>query len=162
MSEPICRLASENDLPAAADLYERTDAAYRQFTYLFPEVDQVGQAWLETFRRTLGRFSVLYVAEQEGQLVGYTLGRIKRTPPHRGGVLVGEISDIWVESRARRMGLAERLTQLAIDWLIAQGIHSVEAQILDGNQPSWALFEKLGFQSELRQVRLLNKNLSKN
>jgi ribosomal protein S18 acetylase RimI-like enzyme len=158
MSETICRLASETDLAATAGLYERTDAAYRQYSYLFPEVDQVGQAWLESFRRTLGRFSVLYVAELEGQLVGFTLGRIKRTPPHRGGVLVGEISDIWVEPRARRLGLAEQLTQLAIDWLMGQGIHSVEAQILDGNGPSWALFEKLGFQSELCQVRLLNES----
>ena len=157
MSEPICRPASESDLVAATRLYERTDAAYRHYNYLFPEVDQVGQAWLETFRRTLGRFSVLYVAELEGQLVGFTLGRIKRTPPHRGGVLVGEISDIWVEPRARRLGLAERLTQLAIDWLMAQDIHSVEAQILDGNGPSWALFKKLGFQSELRQVRFINQ-----
>ena len=157
MSEPICRPASGSDLAAAASLYERTDAAYRHYSYLFPEVDQVGQAWLETFRRTLGRYSVLYVAELKGQLVGFTLGRIKRTPPHRGGVLVGEISDIWVEPRARRLGLAERLTQLTIDWLMAQGIHSVEAQILDGNGPSWALFKKLGFQSELRQVRFINQ-----
>lgn len=158
MPEPICRPASENDLQATAELYERTDAAYRLYTYLFPEVDQVGQAWLESFRRTLGRFSVLYVAELEGQLVGFTLGRIKRTPPQRGGVLVGEISDIWVEPRARRLGLAERLTRLAIDWLMAQDVHSVEAQILDGNEPSRALFEKLGFQFELRQVRLLNES----
>jgi ribosomal protein S18 acetylase RimI-like enzyme len=158
MPEPNCRSATESDLAAVAILYERVDAAYRNYAYLFPEVDQVGQAWLESFRRTLGRFSVLYVAEMEGQLVGFTLGRIKRVPPHRGGVLVGEISDIWVEAPARRLGLGKRLTQMAIDWLMAQNVHSVEAQILEGNGPSLNLFDKLGFQSELRQVRLLNEH----
>lgn len=157
MTEPICRLAIESDLAAAAGLYEQVDAAYRDFSYYFPEVDQIGQAWLESFRRTLGRYSVLVVAEQDSQLVGFTLGRIKHTPPHRGGVLVGEISDIWVEPRARRFGLGEKLTGMAIDWLMRQNVHSVEAQILDGNVPSWNLFDKLGFQPELRQVRLLNE-----
>ncbi len=157
MSEPICRLAVESDLPAVAGLYEQVDAAYRDFSYYFPKVEQIGQAWLESFRRTLGRFSVLTVAEQDGQLMGFTLGRIKRTPPHRGGVLVGEISDIWVEPQARRFGLGEKLTRMAIEWLMEQDVHSVEAQILDGNQPSCELFDKLGFQPELRQVRLLKE-----
>lgn len=157
MPEAVCRPAAENDLAAVAILYERADLVYRGFTYFFPQVDQVGQAWLESFRRTLGRYSVLVVAEQDSQLVGFTLGRIKHTPPHRGGVLVGEISDIWVEPRARRFGLGEKLTGMAIDWLMRQNVHSVEAQILDGNVPSWNLFDKLGFQPELRQVRLLNE-----
>jgi ribosomal protein S18 acetylase RimI-like enzyme len=157
MPEPACRLAEESDLAAVANLYEAVDSAYRSNAYQFPAVEHVGQAWLESFRRTLGRFSVLYLAELDGQLVGFTLGRIKRTPPHRGGVLVGEISDVWVEPQARRLGVAARLTRMAVEWLIEQNVHSVEAQILDGNEPSWHLFDKLGFHSELRQVRLLNE-----
>jgi len=158
MPEAVCRPAAENDLAAVAILYERADLVYRGFTYFFPQVDQVGQAWLESFRRTLGRFSILYVADMEGQIIGFTLGRIKRVPPHRGGVLVGEISDIWIEPKARRLGLGERLTQLVVDWLMDQGVHSVEAQILDGNSPSLEMFDKLGFQTELRQVRKLNEH----
>jgi ribosomal protein S18 acetylase RimI-like enzyme len=158
MPEVTYRLAEEKDLAGAADLYEQVDAAYRSYAYRFPEVDHVGQAWLESFQRTLGRFSVLYVAEMKGQMAGFTLGRIKRVPPHRGGVLVGEISDIWVDPQARRFGVGEHLTQLAVDWLMEQNVHSVEAQVLDGNNPSWYLFDKLGFQAELRQVRLLNEN----
>jgi ribosomal protein S18 acetylase RimI-like enzyme len=157
MPEVIYRLGEENDLAGSAGLYEQVDAAYRSYAYRFPEIENVGQAWLESFHRTLGRFSVLYVAEMNGQIVGFTLGRIKRAPPYRGGVLIGEISDIWVEPQARKLGVGEHLTQLAVDWLIGQNVHSVEAQILDGNEPSWKLFDKLGFQSELRQVRLLNE-----
>jgi ribosomal protein S18 acetylase RimI-like enzyme len=157
MPEVIYRLAEENDLTGAADLYERVDRAYRSYAYQFPEVENVGRTWLESFHRTLGRFSVLYVAEMNSQLVGFTLGRIKRAPSYRGGVLVGEISDIWVDPQARRLGVGEGLTRLAVEWLMGQNVHSVEAQILEGNQSSWNLFDKLGFQSELRQVRLLNE-----
>lgn len=157
MPEIIYRLAEENDLAGAADLYEQVDRAYRSYAYRFPEVENVGQTWLESFHRTLGRFSVLYVAEMNGQLVGFTLGRIKRAPSYRGGMLVGEISDIWVDPQARRLGVGEGLTRLAVEWLMGQNLHSVEAQILVGNQSSWNLFDKLGFQLELRQVRLLNE-----
>ncbi len=160
MSEVTYRLAEEDDLAGAADLYEQVDAAYRSYAYRFPEVEKVGLAWLESFQRTLGRFSVLYIAAMNHQMIGFSLGRIKRVPPHRGGVLVGEISDIWVEPQARKLGVGEHLTQLAVDWLMGQNVHSVEAQILDGNAPSWKLFGKLGFQSELRQIRLLNENIN--
>ena len=44
-------------------MYDKLDALLRQHTYTFPPVEKPGDLWLDTFRRTLGRFSVLYVAE---------------------------------------------------------------------------------------------------
>ena len=137
-------------------MYARLDQAYRaQMTYFFPRVEQVGQTWVDSFRRTLGRFSVLYLAELDGQVLGFVLGRVKRVAPYLGGVLVGEISEVWVEPPLRRRGVARELVQRANAWLYAQGVHSVEAQVLSGNQASLDFFRSLGFQVELQQVRLL-------
>ncbi len=41
------------------------------------------------FRRTLGRYSVLYVSEVDGEMVGFIVARIKRVPEYLGGVMVG-------------------------------------------------------------------------
>jgi ribosomal protein S18 acetylase RimI-like enzyme len=154
MAEVTYRVSGETDLPVIASMYDKMDAYFRQFSYRFPEVENVGQAWLDSFRRTLGRFSVVYVAELDGKVVGFMLGRVKRVAPYLGGVLVGELSDMWVEPEARRYGIGEKLSRLTIDWLREQKVHSVEVQILEGNQPIWRLYEKMGFQPELRQIRI--------
>ncbi len=150
----IYRQANEADFPAVAAMYEKLDALLRQHTYTFPEVENVGGLWLDMFRRTLGRFSVLWVAEFEGQLVGFIVARVKRVPEYLGGVMVGELKDMWVEHAVRRLGIGEQLLRLAIEWCREQNVYSLEAQILVGNAPIIKLVESLGMKKELFQLRL--------
>jgi ribosomal protein S18 acetylase RimI-like enzyme len=158
VAEIIYRLADEADLPAVVEMYTKLDRYFRSLSYRFPEVENVGQLWLDSFRRTLGRFSVLHVAQRQDALLGFVLGRVKRVAPYLGGVLVGELSDIWVEPEARRLGAGERLARLNFDWLKAQGVHSIEVQILEGNQASHAFFRSLGLKPELSLYRLTWEN----
>jgi ribosomal protein S18 acetylase RimI-like enzyme len=158
MSEVIYRTAGEADYPAVAELYAKLDALLRQHTYSFPEVENVGQLWLETFQRAVGRFGVLYVAELDGRVVGFILARLKQVPKYLGGVMVGELKDMWVEPEARRLGVGEKLLRLAIEWVQAQGVHSAEAQILVGNEPIIRLVQRLGMRPELFQFRLAWEN----
>jgi GNAT superfamily N-acetyltransferase len=151
----IYRQAVEADFPAVAALYAKLDQLLRQHTYTFPEVENVGELWLDMFRRTLGRFSVLYVAEYEGEVVGFIVARVKRVPEYLGGVMVGELKDMWVEHKVRRLGIGEKLLRLAIEWCREQKVYSVEAQILLGNEPIIKLVEYLGMKKELYQLRML-------
>jgi len=148
------REATEADFPAVAALYEKLDALLRQHTYSFPVVENVGQLWLDMFRRTLGRFSVLYVAEYDGEIVGFIVARLKRVPEYLGGVMVGELKDMWVEPKVRRLGIGEKLLRMAIEWCREQKVYSCEAQILLGNEPIIRLVEYLGMKKELYQLRL--------
>ena len=153
-SEPIYREATEADYPTVISMYDKLDQLFRQHTYTFPEVENVGQLWLETFRRTLGRFSVLYVAEYQSEVVGFIIARLKRVPEYLGGVMVGELKDMWVEPEVRRLGIGEKLLRLAIEWCRDQDVYSMEAQILLGNEPILELVEYLGMERELYQVRM--------
>lgn len=153
-SEVIYREATEVDFPAVISLYDKLDQLLRQHTYTFPEVENVGQLWLDTFRRTLGRFSVLYVAEYQNEVVGFIIARLKRVPEYLGGVMVGELKDMWVEPEVRRLGIGEKLLRLAIEWCRDQDVYSVEAQILLGNEPILRLVEYLGMERELYQLRM--------
>jgi GNAT superfamily N-acetyltransferase len=150
----IYREASEADFPVVASMYAKLDQLLRQHTYTFPAVENVGELWLDMFRRTLGRFSVLYVAEYEGEVVGFIVARVKRVPEYLGGVMVGELKDMWVEHKVRRLGIGEKLLRLAIEWCRAQKVYSVEAQILLGNEPIIKLVEYLGMKKELYQFRM--------
>ena len=155
MSAMSYREYREADFPVLKDMYVKLDEYLRGLTVKLPLPDNVGQVWLDSFKRTLGKFSMLHVAELDGEVVGFMLSRVLRVPPHYGGVLVGELTDMYIDPQARRMGIGHELSRLAINWLRDQGAHSVEIQIVDGNEGSWRLYEKMGFYLELRQVRML-------
>jgi len=149
------RLATEADFPTLVEMYTLLNTYFYQMVYRLPQPENVGQVWLDSFRRTLGRFSNVFVAEIDGQVAGFMLCRLKRVPNYMGGVLVGELSDMWIDKSARRMGIGDKLSRLALDWMRSQGAHSVEIQVLKDNEASWKLYEKMGFQLEFRVGRLL-------
>ena len=68
--------------------------------------------------------------------------------------MVGELKDMWIEPKVRRLGIGERLLRMAIEWCRDQKVYSVEAQILLGNEPIIRLVEYLGMKRELYQFRL--------
>lgn len=148
------REAREEDFPIVTEMYEKMDTYLRRWSYTLPKVEHAGQKWLETYKRTLGRFSVIYVAEVNKSVVAFISARLKQTPPYLGGVVVGELMDIWVEPEFRQFGIGEKLTRTAIDWMKSKGAHSVEVQILVDNQPSLNMVKNLGMQPELLQLRL--------
>lgn len=155
MSEVTYRLVREDDLPILAEMYLELNEYFYKMGYRLPHPDNVGEVWLDSFRRTLGRFSNVFIAEVGGQVAGFMLCRIKRVPPHMGGVLVGELSDMWIIRDARRLGIGDRLSRQALAWLREQGVHSVEIQVLRDNEASWKLYDRMGFQLEFRVGRLL-------
>jgi GNAT superfamily N-acetyltransferase len=148
------RLASEADLPVVARMYALLDGLLHEYGYNFPVVENVGEKWLDIFRRTMGRFSVVYLAEYQGEVVGFILARLKRVPEYLGGVMVGELKDMWVEPEVRRLGIGEKLLRLAIEWCWAQDVHSLEAQVFVTNEPIIKLVEYLGMKPELLQMRM--------
>jgi ribosomal protein S18 acetylase RimI-like enzyme len=160
------RLADEADFPILMRFYENLNAFFYQVGYRLPHPQDVGQIWLDSWKRTLGRFSNVFIAElpaEDGagggsaalEIVGFMLCRLKQVPAYMGGVLVGELSDMWIEGRARRMGIGDQLSRLAIDWMRQQGAHSIEIQVLKDNEASWKLYERMGFQLEFRVGRLV-------
>ena len=149
------REAGESDFPVLMDMYAQLNNYFYRVGYRLPHPEDVAQVWLDSFSRTLGRFSNVFVAVVDEQVVGFMLCRIKRVPKYMGGVLVGELSDMWIVPEARRMGIGDKLSRLALHWLKEQGAHSVEIQVLRDNEASWKLYQRMGFQLEFRVGRLL-------
>jgi GNAT superfamily N-acetyltransferase len=152
--EVLYREATEADFPILIELFNKLDAYFRKFTYSFPVVENPGKLWLESFRRILGRFSIVYVAEYQGEVVGFVHARIKHVPDYLGSVTIGELKDEWIEPTARRLGIGEKLVRLAIEWCRQQGVYSLEGQILIGNEPIMKMLTGLGMKPELTQLRM--------
>ena len=149
------RLVTESDFPVLKEMYASLNTYFYRMGYRLPHPENVGDIWLESFQRTLGRFSNVFIAEVDHRVAGFMLCRIKRVPQYMGGVLVGELSDMWIIAEARRMGIGDKLSRLALDWLREQGVHSVEIQVLRDNDASWKLYDRMGFKLEFRVGRLL-------
>lgn len=155
MSEISYRTVEEADFPVIMEMYALLNNYFYKVGYRLPHPEDVGQVWLDSFRRTLGRFSNVFIAEMEGEVVGFMLCRLKRVPAYMGGVLVGELSDMWIDAKARRRGIGDQLSHLAIQWMREQGAHSIEIQVLKDNEASWKLYDRMGFELEYRVGRLL-------
>ncbi len=153
MSQVSLRPATPADLPGAARLWEALNAFHRGVGLGFPESEGAAQAWLASFERTLGRFSFLWVAESGGQIAGFLLARLKRVPAYLGGVMVGEISDLYVSDSLRGQGVGARLAALALEQFEQLAVHSVEVQIMSANAGGLAFWKAQGFSEELVQVR---------
>jgi ribosomal protein S18 acetylase RimI-like enzyme len=158
MSEPTAQVSyrpvEERDFADIQRMYASLNDYFYTVGYRMPRPENVGEVWLESFRRTLGRFSQVFVAEVDGKVVGFMLCRVKRVAQTMGGVLVGEVSDVWVEPEVRRGGVARSLCLMGIDWMKTQNVHSIEVQVLRDNEGSQKFFESLGFLLELRMSRL--------
>ncbi len=89
MNDITYRPATEADFLSLEAMYTKLNAYFYEVGYLLPHPENVGEVWLESFRRTLGRFSNVFVAEQEGSPLGFILCRLKRLPAHMEGLLVG-------------------------------------------------------------------------
>jgi ribosomal protein S18 acetylase RimI-like enzyme len=149
------RLATEADFSIIKEYYSLLNDHFYSLGYRLPHPENVGDVYLESFRRTLGKYSNAWIAEVDGQVVAYILCRIKRVPQYMGGVLVGELSDEWVDASARRLRIGDRLCRIALEWLREQGVHSVEIQVLNSNEASWKMLSRMGFQQEFRVGRLI-------
>ena len=160
MSDVTLRAANEADLPALASLWGELDRFHRELGLAFPEVENVEEKWIASFARTLGRFSFIWLVEESGQISAFLLARLKQSPAILGGVQVGEISDLYVGENLRGEGVGAQLVALAMQKFEELKAHSVEVQILAGNEQGLDFWQKQSFGPDLVQVRKVLKGKS--
>jgi ribosomal protein S18 acetylase RimI-like enzyme len=147
------REATEADLPVLAELWSHLDVFHRSLGLRFPHTSEAGEKWTNSFARTLGRFSFVWLAEKDGVPKAFLMARVKQSPAFLGGVQVGEISDLYVNESLQGSGVGTKLTELAMQKFSDLNVHSVEVQVLDGNEAGLGFWIKQGFNKDLTLVR---------
>ncbi|MCI5066210.1 GNAT family N-acetyltransferase [bacterium] len=82
---------------------------------------------------------VLISRDHSGKLAGYLIGLFEASG------ISGHILSVTISETHRRMGIGEQLVERAVSFFSASRAQSVTAIITAENQPSQALFRKLGF-----------------
>jgi GNAT superfamily N-acetyltransferase len=88
---------------------------------------------------------VLVVGTTDGVPVGFASARYDATRRQP----VGVIDTVYVEPRARQIGVGEAILDVIISWCAARGCRGVDAPALPGSRPAKAFFEDHGFLARL-------------
>lgn len=157
MAELQVRAATAGDLAAVGAAWSKLQEFHHSLGLAFPSPADAAQKWLDSFQRTLGRFSFLWVMGPRGQVSAFLLARVKQSPAFLGGVQVGEISDLYVDESLRGSGAGTQLVEAAMRKFNELGPHSVEVQVQAGNDAGLEFWVKQGFYQDLTLVRKVLK-----
>jgi ribosomal-protein-alanine N-acetyltransferase len=91
----------------------------------------------------------LFVAETEGRLVGFAVGKVVGSD----GKGVAELESVAVEAAARRGGVGRALCGAVADWCRGEGVATLELEVRAGSAGAIALYSGLGFVVVGRRVR---------
>ncbi len=96
--------------------------------------------------------AVVYVAERDGEVVGYVYGRIEPMSWMELRGPAGFLHDVVVVEHARRQGVARRLIEAAAAWLEDRGAPRVMLWTAEKNTGAKRLFEGLGFRTTMVEM----------
>jgi len=96
--------------------------------------------------------SIIYVAEQEGEVVGYVYAALEPRSWKDLRDAVGFIHDVMVDETVRGRGIAARLAEAASAWLEAQGAPRILLGTAAHNETAQRLFERLGFRRTMIEM----------
>lgn len=147
------RAAQREDLPAVIRLWQALqEHSAAHDPRLTPSIG-AADWFLGFLRDELDNASTaLFVAERDGELVGYVLGQILHRPTLQSGDC-GYVADLYVSDSRRGQGIGRRLFHALRDWFRARGLTAIELQIVRANPASQAFWRKMGFSDFLRTLR---------
>lgn len=103
---------------------------------------------------------VVFVADAEGAIVGYVFAGLEPQSWKELRGPAGYIHDIVTREDARRLGVARRLLEAAIDWLRERGAPRVMLWTAVQNEAAQHLFDRAGFRRTMIEMTLELGNAS--
>ena len=138
------RLATEDDIPALADLARAAIAELRE--------TKGGEMWVRTAARPepleeslraaiADPDQLLLAGTVDGVILGYGAARMERL---RDGALLAVMDDIYVDHQARGVAVGEVVMDAALVWARGRGCIGIDSVALPGNRDTKNFFERFG------------------
>jgi GNAT superfamily N-acetyltransferase len=109
-------------------------------------LDEMSAAFVPWLRRKMadGEYLAWFAIAADGSVAAGAGLWLMDWPPHMigPGRRRGNIVNVYTEPGSRRMGLARRLMETALDWCRSNGVRAVILHASDEGRP---LYEKMGF-----------------
>lgn len=118
-----------------------------------PLIEKGEKKWINSIKKTIGKYSGLFVAVDGEKVAGFVFGMIKFTPDYLGSQKVGFFTHQYIDPDYRGKGLGKKLFIALEKWFNEKNVISVEAQANYFNEGSRKYLEKSGYEYELVQFR---------
>lgn len=142
------RAATRDDLPQMLRLWrEMMDFHASRDPRFRPMASPEGEnAWASYLRKDiLGSDTwCALVAERDGRLLGQILGELREPAPVFQPATYGYVTDIVVESGARRAGVGRSLFEALREWMVDRGAAYLRLQVLSSNEASQSFWRAVG------------------
>lgn len=137
----IIRFAQMEDLPAIVDIYNQAIPSHRSTGDTQPLQVEDRLTWFEEHRPEK---HPIFVAEVEGRVAGWC--SLSAYRPGRAAFRFAAEISYYIASAYHRQGIATALVEHALAACPALQIRHLFAIILENNQASLRLLEKMGFE----------------
>ena len=155
MDDIVIRPATQSDAPSLGRLGAlllQTHYGFDQQRFMAPYANTAeGYAWFLS-SQLKHKDAVVLVADRAGVILGYVYAALEPTSWKELREASGFIHDVVVDESSRRLGVAERLLNAAIEWLRAQGAPRVMLWTAEHNAGAQRLFERLGFRRTMIEM----------
>ncbi len=157
MAAIIIRTIQSEDAPTIGELWEKLVAYHGDLDPDLPRSTRDGaQLYAQRIRGKIGdSHTRIFVAEVNGQVIGFVLGVIVDLVPEMfTSETGGFLADIYVEEAYRRNGVGRKLVQALADWFRSRGVTYLELYVANSNTDGRAFWSSLGGRDMMRRVRV--------
>ncbi|MFA4834061.1 MAG: GNAT family N-acetyltransferase [Patescibacteria group bacterium] len=128
---------------------------HEKFDKYFSSAKGIEEIYKKLFRAAIySPKSLLLIAEEKGKIIGYALASIEKRPPVYKLRKIGNISDAYIITAYRRLGITNQFIKRIFQWFKTKKIKNVELQVHIKNEISKAAWSKYGFRAYVERRRL--------
>jgi L-amino acid N-acyltransferase YncA len=140
-SEIQIRTATLDDLPGIVAIYNQAVPTHRSTANTTPVTVEGRKAW---FMEHDPEQHPIFVAEVNGQLAGWC--SLSTYRPGRMALRFTAEMSLYIDSAFHRKGIGSTLISHALQACPALGIKNIVGVVIEKNEGSWKMLEKLGFE----------------
>lgn len=148
------RPAVSRDISEIVDVWGELALHHASLDRAFAPSPDWHEEYRQFIRGLLGRDDALaVVAEREGHVVGYGVGRISLLPAFFERRRRGYIHDVVTRDRYRRRGVGRSLVAALLEWMAESDVVTVELTVAVKNPEAVAFWTALGFVSYMHHLK---------
>jgi ribosomal protein S18 acetylase RimI-like enzyme len=149
------RTATEADVDAVAAMWGQMASqhhAYDADVWCWSR-EAIGE-WADQYRKGLGAEDMIQLVadEGDGDLLGFSQGLVKDTPPIFANDRMGEVWDLFVSPAARHRGVGRRLMDVTFQAMRERGAGSVILHVALVNEDAARFYESLGMRPVMTRM----------
>ena len=155
--EVIIRDGRIKDSRELLPLWDEFMAYHRRISEMDGEtVESAGENWVKYFQTHVrSRVRKAIVAECDGKIAGFLLGKIEKRPPIFVTPLQAYVDSIAVRENKRYQGIGAMMLDAFEKWAREKKMPYIMLQVVVENTPAIHLYEKVGFKTMVLSQRKL-------